>query len=69
MQSVERRIEDLERRAVNGMQRTRVLIVDGSGDGDSAINDAKAQSIAAHGPLRDGEEWFPILLIPGKRAA
>lgn len=69
MQSVERRIEGLERRAGIGTQRRRVLIVNGSGDVDSSLNEAKAQSIAAHGQLRDGEEWFPIFLMPGKRAA
>lgn len=69
MQSVERRIEDLERRTVGDTQRQRVLIVDGDGDGDSALNEAKAKSIATHGPLQDGEEWFPVFLISGKRAA
>ena len=68
MQSVERRIAELEARAPVS-HRERVLIVDGDGDGDSAFNEAKARSIAADGPLGDGEEWFPVFLISGKCAA
>lgn len=68
MQSVERRIAELEARAPVS-HRERVLIVGGDGDAEGALNEAKARSIAADGPLGDGEEWFPVFLVPGERAA
>lgn len=60
MQSVERRIAELEAHAPVSNQLRVIIVAEGGADA------GKAASIAARGPLQPGEEWMVITLVDGK---